>query len=79
MQGPFEAEFVGSDENRLVIADGSLDALVVALDLDGDGTASTPGELSFLFDDGGNLLSSPSGIVGQIRPFAGLYRTCAVT
>ena len=55
-------------DGRLLFVDGSLDAIVSAEDLNGDGVAEGPGEVTLIFDDGGNLLSAPSGIAHRAGP-----------
>ncbi|MFQ5655233.1 MAG: IPT/TIG domain-containing protein, partial [Planctomycetota bacterium] len=49
-------------DGKLLLGDGLLDALIIAEDLDGNGVATDAGEVYPLFDDGGLLLSTPSGL-----------------
>ena len=51
-----------SPTGGLLIADPGQDSLLLAVDLDQDGTATTTGEQQFVFDDQGVLLPSISGI-----------------
>ncbi|MEM7168376.1 MAG: IPT/TIG domain-containing protein [Planctomycetota bacterium] len=57
---PNDAATIGN--GRLLLADGAIDGLLVAEDLDGSGAVEN-GEFTAYFDDAGALLATPSGVL----------------